>query len=75
MQGLSALAGTTGQGQAGPMSRAPRRWAPPCAGPPALLMPAPHLLLQAGVDAAAIDSYRQLWRLVAPEEQADAVSF
>lgn len=26
---------------------------------------------QAGVDAAQLDSYRQLWQMVAPEEQKD----
>ena len=32
--------------------------------------------LQAGVDASQLESYRQLWRMVAPEpEQADTMTF
>jgi hypothetical protein len=32
--------------------------------------------LQAGVDASQLESYRQLWRMVAPEpEQADTIVF
>ncbi|PRW51049.1 conserved oligomeric Golgi complex subunit 2 [Chlorella sorokiniana] len=30
---------------------------------------------QASVDASSLDSYRQLWRLVAPQEQAETISF
>ena len=32
----------------------------------------PPCATQAGVDAAQLESYQQLWRLVVPEDQADA---
>lgn len=50
-----------------PLRQLPRLPRPPTPPPPRV---------QAGVDAAQLESYQQLWRMVVPEEQAtEPISF